>query len=105
MRLIKKIKDVKGIKSGEQWVFDGYPEPPETYQKADSFAKDFQTAQELKKKIEDAISEEIKLKRYTQKELEEMKKAEVVGIANSMGIQASTKDGKADTIQKIIDNQ
>ena len=44
-------------------------------------------------------------KTYTKSELGKMLEKDVVALANSMGIEASVDDLKADTVQKILDKQ
>ena len=44
-------------------------------------------------------------KTYTKSDLTKMLEKDVVTLANSMGIEASVDDLKADTIQKILDKQ
>lgn len=42
---------------------------------------------------------------WTKEQLNKLREAAVVAIANDMGIDASAQDKKADTIQKILDTQ
>ena len=44
-------------------------------------------------------------KTYSKSELSKMLEKDVVALANSMGIEASVDDLKADTVQKILDKQ
>lgn len=59
MRLIESIKDVEGIRTGEQYVFVGYPDPPVTEAELEEFDSRFKQAQRLERSIEDAILVEI----------------------------------------------
>lgn len=49
----------------------------------------------------DDIDEEVK-QVWTEAQLKKLREAAVVAIANDMGIDASTRDAKADTIAKIL---
>lgn len=42
---------------------------------------------------------------WTEAQLNKLREAAVVAIANEMGIDASIRDAKADTVQKILDKQ
>ena len=111
MKKIKTIKDVKGIKFGDQYIIDIFPDDPE------EFLKNEEALLKLDAEITAAVEKEVAVnmvkeaaqtqldkneeKTYTKSDINKMKEAELVELAKSLGIDASVKDLVKDTRKKI----
>ena len=109
MREINTLEDVVGIKAGESYIFTGYPDPPVTDEEIEKFDDNFAAAQKLEASLEQAIADELAKAsgtyKYTKTELNKMREAQVVEIALSLGLEASVRDRKSDTIKRILEAQ
>jgi hypothetical protein len=98
--VLKTIADATKVKFGDSYFIDPFPDPSDELQ--DITPEMFELSEAIQVAVEHHLANP---RKFTEKELRKMREPEVVQIALNLGIEASVKDRKADTIQRILDTQ
>lgn len=102
--IVKDDKTALSVKPGDAYFIDVFPPPEDEEQLItdEMLAEADRLEQVIRDNIAEPVEEPKPVKTPSKSALNKMKEADVVKLANDMGIDASVDDKKSDTIKRIL---
>lgn len=104
MQKITSLKDIEKLGFWDGYIIDVFPVDPDALLEDKNLEDALKLRDEIQKAIEAKFSrtQDAPIPQLEEKTIRAMKEHELVQYAQSIGIQASTKDKKADTLVKVL---